>query len=213
MHIALQFLTTTTHKTLGGPRGGLVLCKAKWAKALDSAVFPGMQGGPLENIIAAKAILFREWMMPEKKGYAQQVVKNCKAMCKAVKDRGYRIVSGGTDNHLFLVDVKTTKGISGKDAAAALDAAGIVVNKNTIPYDTESPFKTSGIRVGTASITTRGMKEKEAAKIGEWIADVLDTAKVTTEKTVVDGQEVVKTVATFDAKVQCGALYVLVIDD
>ena len=123
-------------------------------------------------------------------------------MCKAVKDRGYRIVSGGTDNHLFLVDVKTTKGISGKDAAAALDAAGIVVNKNTIPYDTESPFKTSGIRVGTASITTRGMKEKEAAKIGEWIADVLDTAKVTTEKTVVDGQEVVKTVATFDAKVQ-----------
>ncbi|MGN0887559.1 MAG: serine hydroxymethyltransferase [Kiritimatiellia bacterium] len=197
-----DFVTTTTHKTLGGPRGGLVLCKAKWAKALDSAVFPGMQGGPLENIIAAKAILFREWMMPEKKGYAQQVVKNCKAMCKAVKDRGYRIVSGGTDNHLFLVDVKTTKGISGKDAAAALDAAGIVVNKNTIPYDTESPFKTSGIRVGTASITTRGMKEKEAAKIGEWIADVLDTAKVTTEKTVVDGKEVVKTVATFDAKVQ-----------
>ena len=113
-------------------------------------------------------------MSPEKKGYAQQIVKNCKAMCKAVKDRGYRIVSGGTDNHLFLVDVKSTKGITGKDAAAALDAAGIVVNKNTIPYDTESPFKTSGIRVGTASITTRGMKEKEAAKIGGWIADVLD---------------------------------------
>ena len=169
-----DFVTTTTHKTLGGPRGGLVLCKEKWAKALDSAVFPGMQGGPLENIIAAKAILFREWMMPEKKGYAQQVVKNCQAMCKAVKDRGYRIVSGGTDNHLFLVDVKSTKGITGKEAAAALDAAGIVVNKNTIPYDTESPFKTSGIRVGTASITTRGMKEKEAAKIGGWIADVLD---------------------------------------
>lgn len=169
-----DFVTTTTHKTLGGPRGGMVLCKEKWAKALDSAVFPGMQGGPLENIIAAKAVLFREWMSPEKKGYAQQVVKNCKAMCKVVQDRGYRIVSGGTDNHLFLVDVKSTKGITGKEAAAALDAAGIVVNKNTIPYDTESPFRTSGIRVGTASITMRGMKEKEAVKIGGWIADVLD---------------------------------------
>ena len=169
-----DFVTTTTHKTLGGPRGGMVLCKEKWAKALDSAVFPGMQGGPLENIIAAKAVVFREWMMPEKKGYAQQVVKNCAVLCKTVQDRGYRIVSGGTDNHLFLVDVKTTKGITGKDAAAALDAAGIVVNKNTIPYDTESPFKTSGIRVGTASVTTRGMKEAEMVKIGTWIADVLD---------------------------------------
>lgn len=185
-----DFVTTTTHKTLGGPRGGMVLCKKKYAKAidkagkevekevqaskLDSAVFPGMQGGPLENIIAAKAVCFREWMSPEKKGYAQQIVKNCQAMCKAVQDRGYRIVSGGTDNHLFLVDVKSTKGITGKDAAAALDAAGIVVNKNAIPYDAESPFRTSGIRVGTASITTRGMKEAEAAMIGTWIADVLD---------------------------------------
>ncbi len=169
-----DFVTTTTHKTLGGPRGGMVLCKEKWAKALDSAVFPGMQGGPLENIIAAKAVMFREWMMPEKKGYAQQIVKNCQVMCKTVQDRGYRIVSGGTDNHLFLVDVKSTKGITGKEAAAALDAAGIVVNKNTIPYDTESPFKTSGIRVGTASVTTRGMKEAEMIKIGTWIADVLD---------------------------------------
>ena len=169
-----DFVTTTTHKTLGGPRGGMVLCKEKWAKAIDSAVFPGMQGGPLENIIAAKAVCFREWMMPEKKGYAAQIVKNCAAMCAAVAGRGYRIVSGGTDNHLFLVDVKTTKGITGKEAAAALDAAGIVVNKNTIPYDTESPFRTSGIRVGTASITTRGMKEAEAAEIGTWIADVLD---------------------------------------
>ncbi len=169
-----DFVTTTTHKTLGGPRGGMVLCKAKWAKALDSAVFPGMQGGPLENIIAAKAVVFKEWMSPEKKGYAQQVVKNCQVLCKTVQDRGYRIVSGGTDNHLFLVDVKSTKGITGKEAAAALDAAGIVVNKNTIPYDTESPFKTSGIRVGTASVTTRGMKEPEMIKIGTWIADVLD---------------------------------------
>ena len=169
-----DFVTTTTHKTLGGPRGGMVLCKEQWAKALDSAVFPGMQGGPLENIIAAKAVMFREWMSPEKKGYAQQVVKNCKAMCKVVQDRGYRIVSGGTDNHLFLVDVKSSKGITGKDAAAALDAAGIIVNKNTIPFDTESPFKTSGIRVGAASATTRGMKEPEMVKIGTWIADVLD---------------------------------------
>ena len=169
-----DFVTTTTHKTLGGPRGGMVLCKEKWAKALDSAVFPGMQGGPLENIIAAKAVVFREWMSEAKKGYAQQVVKNCQVMCKTVQDRGYRIVSGGTDNHLFLVDVKKSKGITGKEAAAALDAAGIIVNKNTIPFDTESPFKTSGIRVGTASATTRGMKEPEMVKIGTWIADVLD---------------------------------------
>ena len=167
-----DFVTTTTHKTLRGPRGGLVLCKEKWAKALDKAVFPGMQGGPLENIIAAKAVCFREWMQPEMKDYAAQIVKNCKAMCKAVQDRGFRIVSGGTDNHLFLVDVKAS-GLTGKEAAAALDNAGIVVNKNAIPYDTESPFVTSGIRVGTASITTRGMKEAEAALIGGWIADIL----------------------------------------
>ena len=169
-----DFVTTTTHKTLGGPRGGMVLCKAQYAKAIDSAVFPGMQGGPLENIIAAKAVCFREWMSEAKKGYAQQVVKNCAVMCGTVQKRGYRIVSGGTDNHLFLVDVKKSKGITGKDAAAALDAAGIIVNKNTIPFDTESPFRTSGIRVGTASATTRGMKEPEMEKIGTWIADVLD---------------------------------------
>ncbi len=168
-----DFVTTTTHKTLRGPRGGLILCKAKYAKAIDSAVFPGMQGGPLENIIAAKAVCFREAMQPEFKQYAAQIVKNCAVLCKTIADRGYRIVSGGTDNHLFLVDVKA-HGMTGKEAAAALDAAGIVVNKNTIPYDTESPFKTSGIRVGTASVTTRGMKEPAMIKIGTWIADVLD---------------------------------------
>ena len=168
-----DFVTTTTHKTLRGPRGGLVLCKEKYAKALDSAVFPGMQGGPLENIIAAKAVCFREAMQPAFKEYAAQLVRNCAVLCKTIQDRGYRIVSGGTDNHLFLVDVKA-HGMTGKDAAAALDASGIVVNKNTIPYDTESPFKTSGIRIGTASVTTRGMKEPEMIKIGTWIADVLD---------------------------------------
>ena len=174
-----RFVTTTTHKTLRGPRGGLVLCKEKWAKALDSAVFPGMQGGPLENIIAAKAVCFREAMQPAFKEYAAQLVRNCAVLCKTIQDRGYRIVSGGTDNHLFLVDVKS-HGMTGKDAAAALDASGIVVNKNTIPYDTESPFKTSGIRIGTASVTTRGMKEPEMIKIGTWIADVLDNIGDTT---------------------------------
>ena len=174
-----DFVTTTTHTTLRGPRGGLVLCKEKYAKALDSAVFPGMQGGPLENIIAAKAVCFREAMQPEFKDYAAQLVRNCAVLCKTIQDRGYRIVSGGTDNHLFLVDVKS-HGMTGKDAAAALDASGIVVNKNTIPYDTESPFKTSGIRIGTASVTTRGMKEPEMIKIGTWIADVLDNIADTT---------------------------------
>ena len=176
-----DFVTSTTHKTLGGPRGGLILCKAKYQKIIDSAVFPGLQGGPLEDVIAAKAVCFGEWLgrhgvstLPRGPQYAEQIVKNCQVLCKTVQDRGYRIVSGGTDNHLFLVDVKTSKGITGKEAAAALDAAGIVVNKNTIPYDTESPFKTSGIRVGTASATTRGMKESEMIKLGTWIADILD---------------------------------------
>ena len=169
-----DFVTSTTHKTLCGPRGGIVLCREKYAKALDAAVFPGMQGGPLENIIAAKAVCFREWLDGTKAGYAEQVVKNCRVMCKTVQDRGYRIVSGGTDNHLFLIDIKASKGISGKVASAALDAAGIVANKNTIPYDTESPFQTSGVRAGTASVTTRGMREAEMIKIGTWIADVLD---------------------------------------
>ncbi len=169
-----DFVTTTTHKTLRGPRGGLILCKAEWAKRIDSAVFPGMQGGPLENIVAAKAICFKEAMTPAFREYAAQIVSNCKAMCETVKSRGYRIVSGGTDNHLFLIDIKSSKGVTGKDAAAALEAAGIVANKNAIPYDSENPFRTSGVRIGTASVTTRGMKEDECRMIGTWIADILD---------------------------------------
>ena len=169
-----DFVTATTHKTLCGPRGGIILCKAEYAKAVDMAVFPGLQGGPLENVIAAKAVCFREWLQGGRQGYARRVVDNCRALCKTVQDRGYRIVSGGTDNHLFLVDVKASRGICGKDAAAALDAAGIVTNKNTIPYDTEGPFKASGVRIGTASVTTRGMGAGEMIKIGTWIADILD---------------------------------------
>ena len=167
-----EFVTTTTHKTLRGPRGGLVLCREAFAKALDKTVFPGLQGGPLENIIAAKAVCFGEALRPEFKDYARQIVVNSKALAAALTARGYHLVSGGTDNHLMLVNVAKS-GLTGKEAAAALDAAGIICNKNTIPFDKNSPFVTSGIRIGTASVTTRGMKEPEMAKIGTWIADIL----------------------------------------
>ena len=167
-----EFVTTTTHKTLRGPRGGLILCREAFAKAIDKTVFPGLQGGPLENIIAAKAVCFREALSPEFKAYAQQVVVNSKALAATLGARGFHLVSGGTDNHLMLVNV-ARNGLTGKDAAAALDAAGIICNKNTIPFDAASPFVTSGIRIGTASVTTRGMKEPEMAKIGNWIADIL----------------------------------------
>src|SRR5690606_17187090 len=143
-----DFVTTTTHKTLRGPRGGMILCKAEHAKAVDKAVFPGIQGGPLMHVIAAKAVALKEALTPEFKEYQKRVVANAKAMAKALADRGYRIVSGGTDNHLLLVDVKQA-GLTGKDAEKALDEVGITVNKNTIPFDTESPFVTSGIRIGT----------------------------------------------------------------
>lgn len=166
-----DFVTTTTHKTLRGPRGGLILCKEKYLKQINHAVFPGLQGGPLEHAIAAKAVCFREAMMPEFKEYAQQVVKNTARLCEVVKARGFRIVSGGTDNHLFLVDVAAS-GLTGKVCSAALEAAGIIANKNSIPYDKNSPFVTSGIRIGTAAATTRGMKEPEMERIGAWIADV-----------------------------------------
>jgi glycine hydroxymethyltransferase len=168
-----DFVTTTTHKTLRGPRGGMILCKAQFAKDLDKTVFPGTQGGPLVHIIGAKAVCFQEALKPEYKVYIQQVVKNAKVLAAAIRSRGYRIVSGGTDNHLVLVDV-FSKGITGKQAEKALEVAGITVNKNTIPHDTNSPMITSGIRLGTPALTTRGMRETEMATIGEYIGDVLD---------------------------------------
>lgn len=167
-----DFVTTTTHKTLRGPRAGMIMCKAPFAKDLDRAVFPGTQGGPLVHIIAAKAVCFQEALQPEYKTYIQQVKKNAQALAKTIQDRGYRIVSGGTDNHLMLVDV-FSKGVTGKQAQAALENAGITVNKNTIPYDTNSPMVTSGIRIGTPAVTTRGMGEAEMELIGELICDVL----------------------------------------
>ena len=167
-----DFVTTTTHKTLRGPRGGLILCKEKYLKDVNRAVFPGLQGGPLEQVIAAKAVCFKEAMTDEYKAWAHQVVKNCAAIAKDLVEDGFRLVSGGTDNHLCLVDV-TTKGLTGKVAAAALDETGIIVNKNTIPFDKNSPFVTSGIRIGTATVTTRGMKEPEMKFIADRIKLVL----------------------------------------
>ncbi len=167
-----DFVTTTTHKTLRGPRSGLVLCKEKYAAAINKSVFPCIQGGPLENVIAAKAVCFNEWLHRDAKAYAEQIVANTKTLANVLQEAGFRLVSGGTDNHLFLVDVKAS-GLTGKVAAAALDAAGIICNKNTIPYDTESPFVTSGIRIGTAAVTTRGMKETEMIKLGAWIVEIL----------------------------------------
>ncbi|WP_297444247.1 serine hydroxymethyltransferase [Desulfurobacterium sp.] len=169
---ACHFVTTTTHKTLRGPRGGVTMCKAEFGKEIDKAVFPGLQGGPLMHVIAAKAVAFKEAMTPEFKAYQEQVVLNAKAMAEELQKEGFRIVSGGTDNHLMLVDL-TDKGITGKEAEAALGKANITVNKNTIPFDTRSPFVTSGIRIGTPAVTTRGIKEQEARRIAQLIATVL----------------------------------------
>jgi RpiB/LacA/LacB family sugar-phosphate isomerase len=167
-----DFVTTTTHKTLRGPRGGLVMCREKYAKEIDSQAFPGIQGGPLMHVIAAKAVCLQEAMQPGFKTYQQQVVKNAKAMAEGLKRNGFRLVSGGTDNHLMLVDVGA-RGFTGKDCQIALDEAGITVNKNTIPFETRSPFQASGIRVGTPAVTTRGMKEPEMAAIADMISEVL----------------------------------------
>jgi RpiB/LacA/LacB family sugar-phosphate isomerase len=167
-----DFVTTTTHKTLRGPRGGLILTREKYAKEIDSNIFPGIQGGPLEHVIAAKAVCFHEALQPTFKAYQQQIVKNAAALADGMKRNGYRLVSGGTDNHLMLVDVGA-KNITGKDSQIALDEAGITVNKNTIPFETRSPFQASGIRLGTPACTTRGMKEAEMAAIADMISEVL----------------------------------------
>ena len=167
-----DFVTTTTHKTLRGPRGGMVLCRAEQAKTIDSKVFPGMQGGPLMHVIAAKAVALKEALSPEFKIYQQQIVKNAQALAQALMSRGFRLTSGGTDNHLMLVDLRQSE-LTGKVAQETLDRARITVNKNAVPFDTRSPFVTSGIRIGTPAVTTRGMREKEMEQIGDLIARAL----------------------------------------
>jgi len=165
-------VTTTTHKTLRGPRGGLILCREKYAKDIDKAVFPGSQGGPLEHVIAAKAVAFGEALQPAFKEYSVQVVRNAKALADGLTKRGIRLVSGGTDNHLLLLDLSST-GVTGKELEKRLDEVHITVNKNTIPNDPQSPFVTSGIRIGTPAVTTRGFKEEEMELIAGWICDVI----------------------------------------
>ncbi|MEW6611433.1 serine hydroxymethyltransferase [Thermithiobacillus tepidarius DSM 3134] len=167
-----DFVTSTTHKTLRGPRGGLILCREEYAKAVNSMIFPGLQGGPLMHVIAGKAVAFAEALAPEFKAYQQQVIDNAQALAKGVATRGYRIVSGGTDNHLFLVNLGDR--LTGKDAEAALGRAHITVNKNGVPFDTRSPFVTSGIRIGTPAVTSRGFGTAEMHHLANWIGDVLD---------------------------------------
>ena len=163
-----DFVTTTTHKTLRGPRGGMIMCKEKWAKALDKTIFPGLQGGPLMHVIAAKAVAFKEALDPSFKVYQKNILDNAQALAKALTERGFRLITGGTDNHLMLVDVRNKK-VTGKVAEKALDKAGITANKNTIPNDPESPFVTSGLRLGTPAVTTRGMGTAEMVKIADFI--------------------------------------------
>ena len=165
-------VTTTTHKTLRGPRGGMILCREEYAKAIDKAVFPGSQGGPLMHVIAAKAVCFGEALTDEFKAYQHQIRLNAAALAKGLTSRGLKLVSGGTDNHLMLMDL-TRKDITGKDAEHALDVAGITVNKNTVPFETRSPFVTSGVRLGTPALTTRGMKKEDMEKVARWNVDVL----------------------------------------
>ena len=180
-----DFVTTTTHKTLRGPRGGMVLCRAEHAKTIDSKVFPGMQGGPLMHVIAAKAVALKEALSPEFKSYQQQIVTNARVLAQALMSQGFRLTSGGTDNHLMLVDLRKSE-LTGKVAQETLDRARITVNKNAVPFDTRSPFVTSGIRIGTPAVTTRGMKEKEMEQIGDFIGRALNH--------VTDGQ-VLQTIA------------------
>jgi glycine hydroxymethyltransferase len=167
-----EFVTTTTHKTLRGPRGGMILCREEYAKTLNSNIFPGIQGGPLMHVIAAKAVAFKEALQPEFKAYQEQIVKNAKALADELMKRGFRLVSGGTDNHLMLVNLTGTD-LTGKVAEESLDKAGITVNKNTVPFETRSPFVTSGFRVGTPAATTHGLKESEMAEVAGFIAEAL----------------------------------------
>jgi glycine hydroxymethyltransferase len=169
-------VTSTTHKTLRGPRGGIILCNEARAKEVNSRIFPGIQGGPLEHVIAAKAVAFGEALKPEFKTYAAQIVKNAKELADVMLARGYDLVTGGTENHLILIDLSKRE-INGKEGENSLDLAGITVNKNTVPNEKRSPFITSGLRIGTPALTTRGMKEAEMKIIGNWIADVLDDHK------------------------------------
>ncbi len=171
-----HIVTTTTHKTLRGPRSGMVLCQQEFAAGVDKTVFPGIQGGPLVHVIAAKAVCFREALQPEFKDYANQVVANARTLAKKMMDEGFRVISGGTDTHLFLMDV-FVKGMLGSEAENALGQAGITVNKNAIPFDTNPPLKPSGIRIGTPALTTRGMEEKEMLQVGSFIADALNNHK------------------------------------
>ncbi|MEW4567297.1 serine hydroxymethyltransferase [Tautonia sp. JC769] len=170
---AADFVTSTTHKTLRGPRGGLTMCRADWAKKIDMAVFPGLQGGPLEHVIAGKAVCFGEALADDFKAYSSQVIANARALGEELARGGFRLISGGTDNHLILIDV-STKGLTGKIAEAALGRAGITVNKNLIPFDPRKPLDPSGIRIGTPALTTRGMKEDAIRRVGSWIVAALD---------------------------------------
>lgn len=168
-----EYVTTTTHKTLRGPRGGMILCREEFAKTVNSNIFPGIQGGPLMHVIAAKAVAFKEALAPEFKVYAQQVVNNARALAETLVERGYNLVSGGTDNHLMLVDFTGTE-LTGKVAEETLEKAGLTVNKNAVPFDTRSPFVTSGIRIGTPATTTRGLKESDMRQVGAWIDQALN---------------------------------------
>ncbi len=182
-----DFVTSTTHKTLRGPRGGFVLCKKDWGQKINQTVFPGIQGGPLMHVIAAKAVGFGEALKPAFKSYAAQVIANARTLAHGLTERGFRLVSGGTDNHLLLVDV-ASRGVTGKAAEAALDAAGITVNKNMIPFDTRPPLDPSGIRIGTPALTSRGMREPEMRSIAGWIADILTDAQDMNVQQRVHGQ-------------------------
>jgi glycine hydroxymethyltransferase len=167
-----EFVTTTTHKTLRGPRGGMILCREEFAKTINSQIFPGIQGGPLMHVIAAKAVAFKEALQPEFKAYQQQIVKNAKALSEALMKKGFKLTSGGTDNHLMLINFSGTD-ITGKAAEEALDMAGITVNKNTVPFETRSPFVTSGIRIGTPACTSHGLKETEMEQVAGFVADAV----------------------------------------